>query len=440
MTRLISTGKIAITLLLPLQLWGENFSQIAHQITNSLQYKLQKEQIELYRQRLKEVESKKWGRLEGEYRAVRLFQTPILKFETQAPVGVVNGKIIYAPVQTQVEMGKKELFTGIIRYSYPLFTGFALSNSIKKSQLELIRERLKLSNLKRQLLLKAGELYSSIYRIKAEIWALEKAKKALASARSQARSLFREGLIDRASLDGVTAKYYQITASIKGKKAEKRALLNLLSYLLNRQITEIGGIEIKRVTFHPNFQNRPDVKIVKEELKIADTQIKLAKSNYYPQIGLEIGLKREGENLWLTKNSYQNLDHSYVAVAIKYPLWTGGGRKAQLEEAKVGKIARLLFYRDYLKKVETDYNNTHAQLEALYAQLRAVKAEIRARKSYYRTIWGKFREGLSDSSDLNGAIAQLAEARAKLEGLKAQIFFLTLKLKLDGGEPINGNF
>jgi outer membrane protein TolC len=428
------TEKSAIFLLLPLLLGGENFSQIAHQITNSLKYRLQEKRIQLYQNRLKEVEGKKWGKLELQYQVIHLFQKPVLKFETLEPVGVVNGQILYTPVQTQMAMGKQDQFTGLLKYSYPLFTGFALSKSIEKAQLEVIREKLKLENLKRELLLKSGELYASIYQTRAEIWALEKAKEALASAQSRAKSLYREGLIDRATLEGITAKYYQVVASIGAKKAQKKRLLNLLSYLLNRKISKIDGVEVEKPTFRPNFQNRPDVKVLKEELKIADTQIALAKSRYYPQIGVEIGVKREGENLGLSRNSYRNIDQSYLAVVLNYPLFDGGEKRAQLEEAKVGKIAQLLLYRDYLKKVETDYQNDKAQLQALFTQLKAVKAEIKARESYYHTIEGKFREGLVDSSDLTGAIAQLAEARAQREALRAQIFFLTLKLRLDGGE------
>ena len=428
--------KKLLLILFSISLCGETFSQIAYRITNSLKYKLQKKEIRLFQYRLKEVESKKWGKIESEYRILYRFQTPILKFETQAPVGVTNGQIIYAPIETPFPLGKKKLFIGILRYSYPLFTGFALSKSIKKAQLEVIREQLKLENLKRELLLKAGELYSSIYQIKAEIWALEKAREALVIARNQAQSLSQEGLIDQATLDGITAQYYQTVASIKAKKAKKRALLNLLSYLLNQKITDIEGIRILKPQFHPNFQSRPDIKVLKKELQVADTKIELVKARYYPQIGVEVGFKLEGENLWLSKNSYRNLDQSYWAVVIKYPIWEGGNRKAQLEEAKIEKLANLLFYKNYLKKVETNYKNNKAQLDALYYQLKAVKAEIKARKSYYKMISGKFKEGLADSSDFTRAVAQLTEARAQKEALRAQIFFLILKLKLDGGEKI----
>ena len=66
-------------------------------------------------------------------------------------------------------------------------------------------------------------------------------------------------------------------------------------------------------------------------------------------------------------------------------------------------------------------------------RLTAAKKEITARESFYEYMNAKFSEGLADVVDLNGAIAKLAEARAKKEYIKSQIFFWTLKANIDGG-------
>jgi septal ring factor EnvC (AmiA/AmiB activator) len=87
-----------------------------------------------------------------------------------------------------------------------------------------------------------------------------------------------------------------------------------------------------------------------------------------------------------------------------------------------------------MNKIKTDYKNDKQTLRALYTQLNAAKEEIKARESYYEYIKAKFDEGLADSSDLNDAIAKLATARAKKEAIIAKIFFLDIKLKINGGD------
>jgi outer membrane protein TolC len=134
----------------------------------------------------------------------------------------------------------------------------------------------------------------------------------------------------------------------------------------------------------------------------------------------------------LNENDYQNIDKSYIALGIKYNIFDGGAKKADLQMAKLAKNAEVLFYNDYLNKVKTEYQNDLNTLKALYSQLNAAKEEVKARESYYEYIKAKFNEGLSDSSDLNDAIAKLASSWAKKEAIKAKIFFLNIKLRSNG--------
>ncbi|GAB6074898.1 TolC family protein [Nautilia lithotrophica] len=427
--------KIILFFLFALVLNAESFNQIKNEITNSLKYKMQEKRVEIFASKLKAAEAKNYGSLDFEYNAVHLFKQPVMKMDTMQAVAVnpSTNQLIFVPVHSELPMSDKNHFTGVIKYSYPLFSGFALTNMIEKSKLELIKEKLNLKNIKRELILNSAELYSNIYALKAKINALKKAEDALISAKEKAEGFYEEGLINKSDVDEIKAKYFEIKALIKETKAQKDSLLNLLGYLVNKNISDIDGVNIEKVRFKPDFQKRPDVKAIKETLKISDKNIALAKSKYYPQIGIEAGIKREADNLTLTQNDYQNIDKSYIAIGIKYNIFDAGEKNAELQTAKLAKNAQMLFYNDYLNKIKTEYQNDLETLKALYVQLDAAGEEMNARESYYEYIQAKFNEGLADSSDLNDAIAKLAEARAKKEAVKAKIFFLKIKLRLNGG-------
>jgi outer membrane protein TolC len=433
----MENGKWKILLFfIPVFLSAESFNQIKNEITNSLKYKMEAQKVKIYEQKLKAVQARDYGSLDLEYNAVHMFDRPVMKMNTFQPVAVnpTTNQLIFIPVHSELPMADKNHFVGVIKYSYPLFTGFALSNMINKAKLELIKEKLTLQNVKRELILNAAEIYANIYAVEAKLYALQKAKDALTSAKEKAEGFYKEGLINKSSVDEISAKYYEITASIKEIISQKRSLLNMLSYLLNKKITDIDGVNIQKTSYKADFKNRPDVKAIKEALKISDTYIKLAKSKYYPQIGVEVGFKKEADNIALTRNDYQNTDKSYAALGIKFNIFDGGAKKADLEVAKLAKNAEMIFYNDYMNKIKTDYKNDKQTLKALYTQLDAAKEEIKARESYYEYIKAKFDEGLADSSDLNDAIAKLATARAKKEAIVAKIFFLDIKLKINGGD------
>ena len=122
-----------------------------------------------------------------------------------------------------------------------------------------------------------------------------------------------------------------------------------------------------------------------------------------------------------------------MALSIKYNLFDGGEKKAKFQEAKLKRAKAYIFYKDYLNKVKTDYKNDLLSLKALKKRFISANKEVDARESYYEYIRAKFNEGLADVTDLNEAIARLAEAKAKKDYIKAQIFFYTLKANIDGG-------
>jgi len=413
--------KLLFIPILPLLSLAVSFDDIQKDITNSLTYKLTQKQVKLSKQKLNQTKSKNYGSLDVEYDAIHFKDQPFTYIKIP-PI-----------VDTTSNLSDKNHFIAQIKYSYPLFTGYAISNMIEKSKLEYIKEKLNLNNVKRMLILQTADIYSKIYALKEKIKALNVAKKALISSKEKALGFYNAGLLDKSKVDEIEAKYYEILADIQNATSQKNALLNTLSYILNKKIDKIDSITTLDVTT-PNFQNRPDVKMIKQTLKIASKDLMVAKSSKYPQVGLEVALKREGDNFSITKNDYQNIDKSYVALAVKYNIFSGGAKKAQIEMAKIAKESAVLFYNDYLNKIKTEYNNDKNSFNALKYQLESAKKEIVARKSYYDYIQAKFNEGLADSSDLNDAISRLALAKAKKESINSKLFLLSIKLKVNGGD------
>ncbi|WP_024791803.1 TolC family protein [Lebetimonas sp. JS138] len=427
-----------LALIFPLFLRAESFNDIAKSITNSLNYKLAKKQVEIYEKKLKLSEAKNYGSVDLSYAYVRLHQNPVMKMNTDVAVGAQNAgsapvyPLIYQNVNTEIQAGRKNNFTGVLKYSYPLFTGFAITNLIKKSKIELIQKKLELKNTKRVLLLNAAKLYSNIYALNAKIDALNKAKAAVISAKEKAFSFYKEGLLNKSEADEIDAKYYEINAKIDSALLQKKALLNIFSNLVNKKIKKIDGLNVPSLK-EENILKRPDVLAIKENLNLSETMVNLAKSKFYPQIGIEIGLKKEANTFGLDQNYYQNRDKSYGAVELNYNIFDGGADKANIEEAKIAKLQSLIYYQNYLNSAETEYKNDLLKIKALKEMYKSAKSEVEARLSYYEYINAKFEEGLADSADLTDAIAKLAAARAKKEDVKSQIFFYTIKANLDGG-------
>ena len=441
--------KWKVFLLLPLLLNAENFNELVKKIDNSNVVKIYEKNIEIQKQKLKESKANNYGKVDVEYDYKHLFNRPVMKINSSESMVASNGgsgflySLIYKSINSQIKVGNKSInsqikvgnknnFVGSLIYSYPLFTGFEITNAIDIGKLNLIKSKLNLQNIKRNLIINTAKLYAGIYALKEKIKALNEAKKALLSAKNQATALYKEGLLNKSALDEIDAKYYEIKADIDAIKANKKTLLNNLDYILNTQVFSVGSLP--EITLkNPNFLNRPDVKAIRQTLKIATKAINISKSGFFPKIYFQAGIKKEATDATLTNNNYRNVDNSYVAISFKYNIFNGGADRAKVEEAKISKMKAYLFFKDYLNKVKTAYQNDLLTLNALKKRFFAVKKEINARRSYYEYIRAKFDEGLADVTDLNSAIAKLVEAKAKRDYIKSQIFFYTLKADIDGG-------
>ena len=423
----------SLILLLPLFLGAESFNDIQKDIANSLSYKMAKEKVKIFKEKLQVAKSKNYGQIDVKYSYGHLFTQPIMKMNTLQPVAVnpATNLLIYKDIHSNLKAAPKNIYSFEAVYSYPIFTGFAITNNIDKSKLELIKSKLEAKNVKRVLLLKSAKIYSNIYALNQQIKALKIAKNSLLDAKSQVESFYKEGLTSKSNVDIINAKYYELLAKIKEAKSQKNRLLNILSFIVNKKITKIDGLNINQNLPKPNFYNRADVKALKAALNISNKDIKLAKSILYPSVAFEVGIKKEAQNLILTKNDYQNIDRSFIGVGVEWKFDLG--KKHQIEMAKISKNIALINFKNYLNQIKTTYQNDLNTLNALNYELKSAIAEVDARKSYYEEIRAKFNQGLVDSVKLKDAISNLALARAKRDYIKSQIFFIKIKLILNSG-------
>jgi len=406
---------------LPVFLFSINFSQIQNLIEDSITYQISKQQLLIYQNKLKAIKSLQNGQIDISYQAIHFFTRPY----TQAyqAVAVVNNQLIYKKLN--INASDTNHYIAQIKYSYPIFDK-TLSSSINYTKLQTIKANLAIKNTKRNLILQSAKIYSQIYTLSEQIKALKIAKNALLISYKKAKALYKAGLINQANLELINGKYYETLSKINLYTAQKNELLNNLSYLLNKKITNIGNLEF---LFKPiNILQRADIKEIRQSLNISKANIQNAKASLYPKIALNIAIKREADDANLKTNNYENLDKSYIAIGIDYNF--NGQKKYNIQNAKIAHQIDILFYKNYLNQVKTKINNDKLILQSLYYQLKAINKEILAKQAYYDNIKSKFNKGLVDSEKLNQALVKLTNAKIKKESIKAQIFLIKVELSI----------
>jgi outer membrane protein TolC len=336
-------------------------------------------------------------------------------------------------------LGTKNHAEGSLTLTYPLFNGFAISASIEKAKLAHEKASLQVSDLKRNLYMNTTRLYSSVIAFDQIIAAQEEAKKAIGESYTKAKGLYDNGLLAPAELYAIEAKKFEIEAQITESQNKKHQALNQLSYLSNTTITSATipidtlNVPEKNEMIRIALSNREDLRALSKAMDMAQTDVTLAQSRYYPNLALVGVLKRQGDTLELNGDGYSNANKSYAGVAASWNLFNGLSDIHTAEAAQAAKLAVQMTFEDYQHQIVTEIDNAYLEINAVQSQLQSAKMQVKAAGEYAKLTHGRFDNQLSSADELSRSIADLASAKAKQAGLESELFNQSAALWLKGG-------
>ncbi|MRJ02852.1 MAG: TolC family protein [Epsilonproteobacteria bacterium] len=318
-------------------------------------------------------------------------------------------------------MGEERTLRSELSLSYPIFTGYAITHLIEKRELEKIRAELEERDLLRRLSRKVALLYGDLYKVVKGIEALERALEAVEASYRKGQGFYREGLIPLSDLYALEAKRYEIEAQLEERRADRKRIEALLEALTGYRPRSVALEELE-LPSQIDLLQREDILALRKALQIDGEEVALARSRLLPTIGFRAALRRFGDDLRLQGDGYRSGDESYIGLSLRYTLYDGGERRAQVEAARYRYLARKHFLRDYIKRAEAELEGELAVLKALEARLEAASKRVEAAESYYKLSLGRYENQLISGDELSRSIASLAEARGRRAAVEAEIF------------------
>jgi len=365
--------------------------------------------------------------LDLEFRGAWLKETPIMILHTGLGPS------------SPMPMGRTRQFTGALSLRYPLFTGFALTAEIERSRWAAEKARLEALDLRRNLILKATELFGAVRSAEENLEALKEARRAIMEAMKKAEGLYKNGLLPPADLYNIRARVFDVEAQIAQVRGERRQFLNRLGYLIGEAVSFIDGLITlpklpgSSLLKKRAFRGRSDLLALRSALKVDEAAIRLAESRYYPTVGVEATLKRHGDTIALDGDGFTNADQSYVGVDISWNLFNGMSDRHNVEAARYRRLASAAAVLDYRQRIAMEIDNALLELKTLRAKLRSARMQARAQEEYYRLTRGRFDNQLAGADELSRAIADLAAAKARAGTLREQVRVQRARLWLMSG-------
>ncbi len=159
------------------------------------------------------------------------------------------------------------------------------------------------------------------------------------------------------------------------------------------------------------FAQRPDLKSLEYQVKIAKQEVSYARGAYWPNLsiaGVYQKTDQDPEPLTLNKES------SYGALLFNFPFFEGGLRRAEVREAKVRERQAILSYEDRKKTVDLEVRSAYLDLMTAKGTIKFLQDQVAFAQDNQRAVTRQFANGLASSIDVIDANNLLVSSERQL--------------------------
>jgi outer membrane protein len=238
-----------------------------------------------------------------------------------------------------------------------------------------------------------------------------------------------EGELSGALSDQIKARNFYESSRVN--------LARLVGIERNFQIREIPVSERETLPLdalkETALKNRPDVKSIETQVQISEKQVDVSRGAYWPSLsvaGVYTGTDQSPETSSFNKES------SYGAVTLNFPLFEGGLRRAEVQESQAKYRQAEFQYRDFVKSVNLEVENTYLDLIAQKGIYKSAQDQLVYAEDNIRAVAKQFEFGLASSLDVIDANNLLISAQKLMADATYNYQFFILRLQRVTGYPL----
>ncbi len=342
--------------------------------------------------------------------------------------------------------------------STPLFTGFKIRNEIEQNRLQLETVTQNLEKAKEDLSLNVAALFLQVLFSK-ELLKVNEEQLALTQSQvGKTEILVEVGKVPQSQLFDIKAQVAEDEVSvIEAKNAWQLSLLDLMQSL-ELERTEIFDIAIpetqdmmeentKSITLLEDIYafsvaSKPQVKAQELSVQGAEKALKIAKSNYYPSLSLELGYGNSyyhnysiDENRPFS-NQIKNNGGEYIGLNLNIPIFNRFSVRNQVKNAQIGIQDQQLTLENAKKQLFKEIQTAHSNAIAAQAKYNSSLKAVEASQESFKYAKERYEIGKSTVFEFNEAQTRLTQSLSEQIRAKYDYIFCTKILDFYNGVEI----
>jgi outer membrane protein TolC len=312
-----------------------------------------------------------------------------------------------------------------VTIAQPIFTGFLLSSSSDMSEYLMMAAEKDYSKDKNELIYKIKESYWNLFRAKEFKKVIDENLKQMEAHLKDVKNLYDQGL---ATNNQVLQVQVQISNS-KLNLIDADNNVKLLMIMLNNTIelpleTEIeltSGIEKNNYTdltlkdlLQKSLNNRPELKSMEYKVKASEYGVKIANSNWYPQVFLNGNYYYNRPNARLMPAQDIFKDTWDISLGLSWDIWTWGKNNDKVTEAKANLSQAEDGFSIVKNGIKMEVTTNYLSLIKARQSIDVAEDGVKLAEENYKVTNDKFKNGMALNTDLLDAEVALLQAKINL--------------------------
>lgn len=324
-----------------------------------------------------------------------------------------------------IKTGTRENYTWKVEARQPLYAGGGIVANFEASRLGTDIARLDAAAALQDLVQEVKISYFNILKARRILIVAAQSLDRLKAHRDTAQAFFDAGVIPKndllfAEVELANGQQFLVRAENGLEIAKSR-----FNTVLRREIN--SPVEIQDILTDGFFEkalegciaeallNRPEIRSQALRLEQAKTLVSLAKSEYYPTVGLVGNYSRFGDTPGVAGSPYQDQENWYVMASANWNFWEWGKTKNRVEAgtSRQNQVADgLVNLKD---QITLEVKNGYLLLREAEKQVQVSRKAIEQAEENFRINSERYREQVGRSTDVIDAQTLLTKARSDFD-------------------------
>ncbi len=313
--------------------------------------------------------------------------------------------------------GSRTNFKTKFVYEIPLFTGFKIKYAKKMAALQVKANKYRYMHDKNKLAFEVLKAYNGAVAAKYFISALEKAKQTTTAFVKMVNNFYSQGMATQSDLLQAKKRDNEVNAMLIKAKNKYALALAYLRFLSDDY--SITGVKDFRVIVPENknlkqlikiaLANRGDLKWMKQNVRTMEAKVKFEKADKYPMVGAHLEYGWNDNTLDL---SYKK-DYYVVAAGLKWNIFDKS-TSAKVQAAKIDAMQTNYYYQYMKKGIALDVTQKYLDYKAKKALVKEKITNKELAEEILKKYTFMYKQGMINMAILLMKEADARKARAEL--------------------------